>query len=131
MGLRITRAVNTVVYGGYDLDETNPNQTSDHRIWIRGVRSLRDKQDCLVNITTEEGIEEYPLIVGGGELSLTPDLSVELVGVRERSVPPEPYCPACGRGHTFTDRQIPQAELVIQAPRSYKLIRDNARRLKR
>lgn len=131
MGLRITRAVNTVVFGGYDLDEKNPNASYDHRIWIRGVRNLRDRQEGIVNIKTLEGVEEHVIQVGEDPLELNEELSIQMVGVRDRVAQAEPYCEVCGRGHSFTDRHSPQAELALHAPRSYKLIRDNARRKNR
>ena len=128
MGLRITRAVNTVVYGGYDLDENNPNATFDHRIWIRGIRNYKDRQEGIINVKSESGVEEHVIPAGDDPLELAPDIAIELVGVRERIAHAEPYCEVCGRGHSFTDRKTPQAELALIAPRSYRLIRDNARR---
>ena len=128
MGLRITRAVNTVVYGGYDLDENNPNATFDHRIWIRGIRNYKDRQEGIINVKSESGVEEHVIQAGDDPLELAPDIAIELVGVRERIAHAEPYCEVCGRGHSFTDRKTPQAELALIAPRSYRLIRDNARR---
>lgn len=131
MGLRITRAVNTVVYGGYDLDDKRPNSSFDHRIWIRGVRNHRDRQEGIVNIKTGLGVEEHVIQVGDDPLYFGEDLSIEMVGVRDRIAQAEPYCEVCGRGHSFTDRQTPQAELALNAPRNYRLIRDNARRKSR
>ena len=131
MGLRITRAVNTFIYGGYELDEDNPDETSDHRIWIRGVRSLPDRKDCLVNIASDGGIAEHVLVLDEKNLEIAPGIYIELIRIRERGLPVEPVCTACGRGHVFTSKNIPQAELALHAPRSYKMIRDNARRRKR
>lgn len=128
MGLRITRAVNTVVYGGYDLDDKNPNSSFDHRIWIRGVRNYRDRQEGIINVKSGLGVEEHVIRVGDDPLELNPDVAIEMVGVRDRIAHVEPYCEVCGRGHSFTDRHSPQAELSLHAPRSYRLIRDNARR---
>lgn len=131
MGLRITRAVNTVVYGGYELDEKNPSASYDHRIWIRGVRNQRDRQEGIVNVKTDEGVEEHVIHIGDPPLYFGESLSIELVGVRDRIAQAEPYCEVCGRGHSFTDRQTPQAELALNAPRNYRLVRDNARRKSR
>lgn len=131
MGLRITRAVNTVVYGGYDLDDRNPNASFDHRIWIRGVRSHRDRQEGIINVKTDLGVEEHVVQVGDDPLHFGEDLSIEMVGVRDRIAQAEPYCEVCGRGHSFTDRHTPQAELALNAPRNYRIIRDNARRKSR
>lgn len=128
MGLRITRAVNTVVFGGYDLDEKNPNASFDHRIWIRGVRNHRDRQEGIINIKSGLGVEEHVIRVGDDPLEISNDVAIEMVGVRDRVAQAEPYCEVCGRGHSFTDRHSPQAELSLHAPRSYRLIRDNARR---
>ena len=128
MGLRITRAVNTVVYGGYELDDKNPNASFDHRIWIRGVRNYRDRQEGIINVKSGLGVEEHVIQVGDDPLELNPDVAIEMVGVRDRIAQAEPYCEVCGRGHSFTDRHSPQAELSLHAPRSYRLIRDNARR---
>ena len=128
MGLRITRAVNTVVFGGYDLDEKNTNASFDHRIWIRGVRRHKDRQEGIINIKTNKGVEEHVIQVGDPLLELAPDVAIEMVGVRDRIGQAEPYCEVCGRGHSCTDRHTPQAELALHAPRSYRLIRDNARR---
>lgn len=128
MGLRITRAVNTVVYGGYDLDDKNPNASYDHRIWIRGVRNYRDRQEGIINIKSDLGVEEHVIQVGDEPLELAPNVAIEMVGVRDRVAYAEPFCDVCGRGHSFTDRHSPQAELSLHAPRDYRLIRDNARR---
>ena len=128
MGLRITRAVNTVVFGGYDLDEKNPNASFDHRIWIRGVRNHKDRQEGIINIKSGLGVEEHVIRVGDDPLEISNDVAIEMVGVRDRVAQAEPYCEVCGRGHSFTDRHSPQAELSLHAPRSYRLIRDNARR---
>lgn len=128
MGLRITRAVNTVVFGGYDLDEKNPNASFDHRIWIRGVRNHKDRQEGIINIKSGLGVEEHVIRVGDDPLEISKDVAIEMVGVRDRVAQAEPYCEVCGRGHSFTDRHSPQAELSLHAPRSYRLIRDNARR---
>ena len=131
MGLRITRAVNTVVFGGYDLNDKNPNASFDHRIWIRGVRNHKDRQEGIINVKSDLGVEEHVIQVGDNPLELAPDIAIEMVGVRDRIAQAEPYCEVCGRGHSFTDRHSPQAELALHAPRSYRLIRDNARRKSR
>jgi len=131
MGLRITRAVNTVVFGGYDLDEKNPNASFDHRIWIRGVRNYKDRQEGIINVKSGLGVEEHVIQIGDDPLFIGEELSIELVGVRERIAHAEPYCEVCGRGHSYTDRHQPQAELALNAPRNYRLIRDNARRKSR
>ena len=131
MGLRITRAVNTTVFGGYKLDEKNPNGSYDHRIWIRGVRNYKDRQEGIVNVKSGQGVEEHVIQIGDDPLFIGEELSIELVGVRERIAQAEPYCEVCGRGHSYTDRHQPQAELALNAPRNYRLIRDNARRKSR
>ena len=58
MPLRITRAVDTVLFGGWDLDPSDLEGSCDHRIWVRRVRDTDTHQDALVNIETPEGVVE-------------------------------------------------------------------------
>ena len=60
MSLRITRSVDSILYGGEDLDPDNLEGTFEHRLWVRRVRDHRGKQDALVNVTSKD-VTKTPL----------------------------------------------------------------------
>ena len=129
MPLRITRAVDSVLYGGWDLDPSNLEGSCDHRIWVRRVRDTSQHQDALVNVETPDGVTEQILSVGDIPLELERDVMISVVGIQQYFPKPEKYCDVCGRGDRF-NKMIPQAKVSVTAPREYELIRHDARKKK-
>lgn len=129
MPLRITRAVDTVLFGGWNLDPSDLEGSCDHRIWVRRVRDTDTHQDALVNIETPEGVVEE-IITEDEPIQLEKGVILQMVGVQQYYLKPEKYCKHCGRGDRFNPRYIPQARLAVDAPRSYQVIRHDARKKK-
>lgn len=127
MPLRITRAVDTVLYGGWDLDPSDLEGSCDHRIWVRRVRDTDEHQDALLNIETPDGVTEE-IIDTDTPIELEKGVQVMMKGIQQYFLKPEKYCKHCGRGDRFNPRYIPQARLAVDAPRSYEVIRDDARK---
>jgi hypothetical protein len=92
MSLRITRSVDSILYGGEDLDPDNLEGTFEHRLWVRRVRDHRGKQDALVNVTSKEGISEHILLAGEEGIWLKDDTNVNMVGVQQYWMKSKPYC---------------------------------------
>ena len=130
MSLRITRSVDSILYGGEDLDPDNLEGTFEHRLWVRRVRDHRGKQDALVNVTSKEGISEHILLAGEEGIWLKNDTNVNMVGVQQYWMKSKKYCDECGRGDVVPERMVPQARLAVSAPRKYQLIRHDARKKK-
>jgi hypothetical protein len=126
MPLRITRAVDSVLYGGWDLDPSDLEGSFDHRIWVRRVRNTNDKQDALVNIETQEGVVEQLITVGDDPIFIDKDIELEVIGIQQYHVAPEKR----GRGDRPKSRYIPQARMSVKAPREYEVIRHDARKKK-
>lgn len=127
MGLRVTRAVDSILYGGKDIDPKSPETTYEHKIWVRRVRDHKGKQDCLLNIISDDGCVEQLMTVGGEALEISPTVTISLVGIQEYWYKPDDYCEECGRGDPIKSRVVPQARILVEAPRSYEIIRNNAR----
>lgn len=129
MPLRITRAVDTVLYGGWDLDPSDLEGSYDHRIWVRRVRDTDNHRDALVNIETPDGVIEQ-LVDTDEAVELENGVTIKMIGVQQFYLKPEKYCKHCGRGDRFKSRYIPQARLSVDAPRDYEVIRHDARKKK-
>jgi len=130
MPLRITRAVDSVLYGGWDLDPSDLEGSCDHRIWVRRVRDTDANQDALVNIETQDGVTEQVITADDEPLLLEKNVEIQMVGVQQYYLKPEKYCKSCGRGDHFKSRYIPQARMAVKAPREYEVIRHDARKKK-
>lgn len=132
MPLKITRAVDSVVYGGRSLNPDRLEDTFDHRIWTRRVRNTEHHQDCILNIQFanqgQAGTVEQIFSVQDEGVRLASDVSVKMAGITEHITKPSPYCPECGRGDLSVIKNIPQAKLAITAPRDYLVVRHDARR---
>lgn len=126
MPLRITRAVDSVLYGGWDLDPSDLEGSYDHRIWVRRVRNTDDKQDALVNIETREGVIEQLISVGDEPIFIAKEVELEVIGIQQYHVKAERQ----GRGAHPKTRYIPQAKMSVRAPRDYEIIRHDARNKK-
>ena len=127
MPLRITRAVDSVLYGGWDLDPSDLEGSCDHRIWVRRVRDTDKYRDALINIESQQGVIEEilnidePMMVDHG-------IELKMVGVQRYHLKPEKYCKVCDRGDHFKSKYVPQARLAVDAPREYEVIRHDARK---
>ena len=123
MALKLTRHVGTVVYGGWNLDAQNLEQSYDHRLWVRMVR-YGGVDDALINVCVKDArVEEHVLRVGGQELRLDEGVSVCLESVKNYLIR-ETWCESCGRGGK--EKVVPQASFAFSAPRDYRIIRDDA-----
>jgi hypothetical protein len=127
MPLRITRAVDSVLYGGWDLDPSDLEGSCDHRIWVRRVRDTDKHQDALINIESQQGVTEEiinidePMMVDHG-------IELKMVGVQRYHLKPEKHCKVCDRGDHFKSKYVPQARIAVDAPREYEVIRHDARK---
>lgn len=128
MALRLTRSVDSVLYGGENLNPDNLEGSFDHRLWVRRVRDHRGNQDALVNITSAEGVSEHIMRTGDVGIWLANDINIAMVGVQNYYMKAKQYCEACGRGDVVSDKMVPQAQLAVSAPRKYELIRHDARK---
>lgn len=128
MALRVTRPVNSVLYGGCNLNADNLEGSYSHKIWIRKVRSTKHHQDCIANIASADGVEERILSVNDPHpIYLEPNVIINMSGVGEHWTYKSEYCEHCGRGDR-SEKMIPQAKLSISAPKKYKLVRNEARK---
>ena len=127
MGLRLTRSVDSVLYGGTALDPNKPEETFEHKIWVRRVRDHKGNQDCLLNIYTPDGCVEQLMAIGDEPLRIDPRVAISLVGIQEYWHTPDDFCEICGRGDASKSRVVPQARILVEAPRNYEIIRSNAR----
>ena len=128
MALRLTRSVDSILYGGENLNPNNLEGSFEHRLWIRRVRDQRGRQDALVNVTSQEGVSEHVMLVGDEGISLGNDINVSMIGVQNFTMDYKPFCSVCGRGDVVADRVSPQAQFAVNAPRKYQLIRHDARK---
>ena len=131
MALRITRTAGSVFYGGFDLDPFNPAETCDHRYWVRSIRDSKGLKGALINIRDKHGFEEFAVTLDDPEIKVIADVTVELVSLRPKYAEAAPLCMHCGRGHVYSDRQIPAADFAIHATESYRVVRDNANKRKK
>ena len=130
MGLRITRSAGQVLYGGYDLDGDDLENTFDHRIWFRRFYSTNQTRSAVVNIETDSGVVEAVMREVGADSVLTLEDGIELtlVDIKEQYVDTDRFCNVCGRGDPAPKRKVPQGRFNIEASREYQLIRDDARK---
>ena len=128
MALRLTRSVDSILYGGEHLNPDNLEGSFDHRLWVRRVRDHRGKQDALVNVTSKDGVSEHVLLTGDEGIWLGHDINVSMVGVQNFFMKAKQYCEACGRGDVVKEKMVPQAQLAVSAPRKYEIIRHDARK---
>ena len=129
-GLRLTRAVGSLLYGGEKLDPDNPEETYDHKMWVRRVRDHDGAQDCLVTITDREGRADLVLTVGDKPSRLSSSVSIQMVGIQTYFYGNDDYCEVCGRGDPAQRKSVPQAQILVKAPRKYQVIRENTRKRK-
>lgn len=129
MGLRITRSAGTVLYGGYSLDGNDLEGSFDHRIWFRRFYST-GKRSAVLNVESNSGVIEAVMQDHGSDavLQIDPEIELTLVAIKDQFVDTEPYCEVCGRGDRSPKRRVPQGRFNVEAPRSYQLIRDDARK---
>ena len=130
MALRLTRSVDSILYGGENLNPVNLEGSFDHRLWVRRVRDHRGNQDALVNITSKEGVSEHLMKAGDEGIWLANDINISMVGVQNFFMKAKQYCEACGRGDVVNEKMVPQAQLAVNAPRKYEIIRHDARKKK-
>ena len=133
MPLRIARAAGSVFYGGERLDPDNLEETLDHRVWVRSVIDLDGRHETLLNVHTKrKGHQEIVLEAGGERLQLTDEVFVEMTGIQPYYTKPRENCPDCGRDVGVMNKtfMLPQARLIVVGPRSYQIVRDDARKKK-
>lgn len=121
MPLRLTRMTGEILYGGDELDPNDLEGSYDHRVLLRRVRYQKYDSDALVavavaNVKSHEGVSEHLLVAGDEGIYLRKDVHISIQFLSTRSIE---------RNGLTTE--IPQASLVISAPTSYALLRDNAK----
>ena len=130
MSLRITRAANTRIFLGENLEQQNMSGTATDTIWIRRVESSRKEQSALLNIRNSDGVVETTLGMGEG-YPIRDGVEVKLKGISDFWTNVIPFCKVCGRGdrHDVSGspqkRLIAQAKLEVSAPNAVKIFRDD------
>ena len=128
MGLRITRAVNTLMYGGFDLDGSRLDETYAHRIWFRGFTGSQKGETgtALLSVNTPKLSRDYSLTVGSRSESIRLDDDVQLtfLGVRLQDIEMRQKCPECGNTWHEISKRV-QGRFDIDAPKNYKILRDD------
>lgn len=125
--LRITRAADTVLYGGYNLDPENLEGTADHTFWVRKVSELRHGGSAMIHTRTKTGVSDRVVLINEDlPLTLDNEIRINLMEIHRDWKEPKAYCEACGRGSDSKRKMVPQAKLGLQAPREYVWIRDDA-----
>lgn len=110
--LVLTRNVGSVIYGGQAITD-EPEQTFDHMIRVeRIVDTLRERFTQL-SVTDRSGCTNYRLDAANDSLQLG-QLRIVLIAIRH-------VLGADGQ-------EIALARIGIDAPRDYRVIRDNAKR---
>ena len=123
MGLRLTRAANSKLFIGENIDPDNMSETADHTVWVRSVR-VGSRENSVLNIANSVGVIEK-LFEPEDSLSLTEEISIKLKGSFEHWMKQPPFCMVCGRGDKKKTRSVPQAKIEINAPRSIGIFRDD------
>ena len=83
MGLRITRAADSLLFGGLELDGDDLEGSFDHRIWFRRFIYTEDKKSALVNIETRDGITESVMLTAGEDsaIELSPNVWLNFMSI--------------------------------------------------
>lgn len=129
MALRITRAVDSRLYGGFDLDSADLERSSDHIVWVRRVSVAPNEKYGIFNIFFPKERRTLEIaLVSGEEFELVRGVFIKLAGVQNHWIETQEFCDVCGRGDPKPKRLQPQARLGLTAPREYKFLRDDARK---
>jgi hypothetical protein len=133
MPLRISRSANSVFYGGESLDPNDLEGTFDHRIWVRAVVDLDGRHETVLNVHTKRKGHQEHVLKAGEDLQLTEEVFVEMTGIQPFYHKPHLACPECGRTGSLSEKSfmLPQAKLLVGAPRNYMIVRDDAKRKKK
>lgn len=124
MSLRITRAANTRIFLGTNLDKRDMETTATDTVWIRKVENL-ERQSALVNVRSREGVVEATLGIEES-LDIRKGVSIKLKGISETFATALPYCDSCGRGDKTTKKRlIAQAKVEVSAPKEVQIFRDD------
>jgi len=125
MALKLTRVAGTIVYGGWELNPNDLENSYDHRLLIRTVRN-NENNEAVVNVLSRDGgVEEHVLEAFGDSFQLENEVQVGVENVSNYILRKTPYCAECDRGGE-EKKIIPQASFTFSAPREYKILRDNA-----
>lgn len=126
MGLRISRAVDTMLYGGRELEIDDLEGTYDHRIWFRKYDVRDGGATAFINVKSQDLVRDAVMSTNGDDqvLQIDEDIFLTFLGMKERKVERWFTCPDCG--HQWTDmRFIPTGRFGFQAPRVYKILRND------
>lgn len=127
MGLRITRASNTLIYGGFGLDLERLEDTYDHRIWFRSFTRPQqgERATALVSINTPTSIRDFTLTaMGSGNSVAIDDLVLTFLGTHIQDLERRQKCPECGTIFNETKKRM-QGRFDFDAPRDYTILRDD------
>lgn len=128
MALRLSRAVDSRFFGGFHLDSSDLKRTSDHIVWVRRINIAPEHKYAVLNIWSPNHTREVSLDLRES-FSLGKEVTIWLENCDEYPIVVPDKCYACG---TELDRsrrvKIAQARIGVDAPREYKIIRDDARR---
>ena len=128
MALRLARAVDSRLFGGFHLDSSDLKMTSDHIIWIRKVNISPEHKYAVLNVRSPDHTREFTLDVQES-FSLGKEVTLWLEDCDEYPMVVPTKCFSCGAQRKRTQKVwFAQARLGVDAPREYKLVRDDARK---
>jgi len=113
--LILHRREGEAVFSGFNLDSDNLEGTFDHHVVVKEVGHQEWAKYVELHITTPNGeTQELTLTPGVNSARITPDLELIFLGTRE-------YMVSGGPAEV-------SARIGYEAPRSYRIVRDNARK---
>ena len=129
MALRLARAVDSRLFGGFHLEPTDLRRTSDDIIWIRKVNISPEHKYAVFNVRSGDHTREFVLDVRES-FSLGKEVTIWLEDCDEYPMVVPTKCYSCGAQRKETRKVFfAQARIGVSAPREYKLIRDDARKI--
>tara|TARA_R100000654_G_scaffold49165_1_gene75333 strand:- start:161 stop:550 length:390 start_codon:yes stop_codon:yes gene_type:complete len=128
MALRLTRAVDSRLFGGFHLDSADLKGTSDHIVWVRKVNITPEHQYAVFNVWSQDHTREFSLDVRES-FSLGKEVTIWLEACDEYPMVIPERCFVCGAQRKRPQKvRIAQAKIGVDAPREYTIIRDDARK---
>jgi len=111
MGLCITRGVGTGWYGGVNLDTQIPETTFDHKVFVKRIRDSKRRQEVFLNIEDKDG--ETAQVLEVDETLVLGTCVVRFLEVQS---------------FYENGQRLIQARFLMEAPKDYAIIRNNARK---
>lgn len=110
--LVLTRTVGSVIYGGQAITD-EPEDTYEHMIRVERIVDTLKERYAQISVTDQVGRTEYRLDAKKDNVRLD-QLRIVLIGIRHVLGP--------------DGQEIALARIGVDAPRNYRVVRDNAKR---